>query len=51
MRNFGHTIEGLRYTNVDEIIRLVSEGVSSNEPLIVNVDEGKGGDRVQVYIG
>lgn len=51
LRNFGHSIEGLRHTNVDEIIRLVSDGVSSREPLIVNVDEGKGGEKVQVYIG
>ena len=51
LRNFGHNIEGLRGTNLDEIIRFVSEDVSSKEPLIVNVDEGKGGDKVQVYIG
>jgi len=51
LRNSGHNIEGLRNTDVDEIIRLVSEGVSSKEPLIVNVDEGKGGEKVQVYIG
>ncbi len=51
LRNFGHNIEGLRDTNLDEIIRFVSEDVSSKEPLIVNVDEGKGGDKVQVYIG
>ncbi len=51
LRNFGHNIEGLGHTNVDEIIRLVSDDISSKEPLIVNVDKGKGGDRVQVYIG
>jgi len=51
LRNFGHNIAGLRYTNVDEIIRLVSEGISSKEPLIVNVDEGNNGEKVQVYIG
>ncbi len=48
---FGHNIEGLRHTNVDEIIQLLSEGFSSKEPLIVNVDEGENGERVQVYIG
>jgi len=51
LRNFGHNIEGLRHTNVDEIIQLVSEGVSSKSPLIVNVDEGNGDEKVQVYIG
>ncbi len=48
---FGHSIQGLHHTNVDEIIQLLSEGFSSKEPLIVNVDEGENGERVQVYIG
>jgi hypothetical protein len=51
LRNFGHTIEGLGRTQVDEILQLISSGVSSKEPLIVQVDEGEGGERVQVYIG
>ncbi len=51
LRNFGHNIDGLRQTNVDEIIELLSKGISSKEPLIVNVDEGEHGEKVQVYIG
>jgi len=51
LRNFGNNIEGLRQANVDEIIDIFSTGISSKEPLIVNVDEGEHGDRVQVYIG
>jgi hypothetical protein len=51
LRNFGHHIEGLNHINIDEIITLISEGISSKEPLIVNVDEGDDGDKVQVYIG
>lgn len=51
LRNFGHNIDGLRQTNVDEIIELLSKGISSKEPLIVNVDEDSHGERVQVYIG
>jgi SHOCT-like protein len=51
LRTFGHNIEGLRHTNVDEIIQLISGGISAKEPLIVNVDEGENGERVQVYIG
>ena len=51
LQNFGHNIDGLRQTNVDEIIELLSKGISSKEPLIVNVDEGEHGERVQVYIG
>lgn len=51
LRNFGHTIEGLRQANVDEIIDILSKGISAKEPLIVNVDEGEHGEHVQVYIG
>jgi hypothetical protein len=51
LRNFGHHIEGLRHTNMDEIVQLLSNGFSPKEPLIVSVDEGEHGERVQVYIG
>ena len=51
LRNFGNNIEGLRQANVDEIIEILSKGISAKEPLIVNVDEAEHGDRVQVYIG
>ncbi|MBI1794230.1 MAG: hypothetical protein HYR70_08555 [Chloroflexi bacterium] len=51
LRNFGHNIEGLSRTSVDEIIQILSNGFSAKEPLIVNVDEGEHGERVQVYIG
>jgi len=51
LRNFGNNIEGLRQANVDEIIELLSKGISAREPLIVNVDEAEHGEHVQVYIG
>jgi SHOCT-like domain len=51
LRNFGHNIEGLRQANINEIVEILSTGVSIKEPLIVNVDEGEHGERVQVYIG
>jgi hypothetical protein len=51
LRNFGNTIEGLNQTAVDAILEFLSKGFSSKEPLIVNVNEGSGGERVQVYIG
>ncbi|MFZ1040616.1 MAG: hypothetical protein WCA79_12580 [Anaerolineales bacterium] len=51
LRNFGNNIEGLRQANVDEIIEIMSKGISAKEPLIVNVDEAEYGERVQVYIG
>jgi len=51
LHNFGNNIEGLRQANIDEIIEMFSKGISNKEPLIVNVDEGEHGERVQVYIG
>jgi hypothetical protein len=53
LRNFGHNIEGLCHTNVDEVIEAVSAATSATDgaPLIVNVDEGEDGERVQVFIG
>ncbi len=36
---------------MDEIIQVIESGFSGNEPLIVHVDEGDSGERVQVYIG
>ena len=51
LRNFGSHIEGLKGTKVDEVIMAISAAKTVTEPLIVNVDEGDGGERVQVFIG
>jgi hypothetical protein len=51
LRTFGSMIPSLRKTNVDEVIQVIETGFSGKEPLIVNVDEGEQGERVQVYIG
>ena len=51
LRNFGHYIRGMDRTNVDEILMALSMANNLDEPLIVNVDEGEDGERVQVYIG
>jgi hypothetical protein len=51
LRNFGHSIRGMDQTNVDEILTALSLANNLDEPLIVNVDEGEHGERVQVYIG
>lgn len=51
LRTFGHSIRGLDRTNVDEILMALSMADHLDEPLIVNVDEGDDGERVQVYIG
>jgi hypothetical protein len=51
LRTFGPWIPQLRRTNMDEVIQVIESGFSGNEPVIVNVDEGEGGERVKVYIG
>ncbi len=51
LRNFGNNIHGLGNTSVDDIIQILDATAKSGEPLIVNVDEGANGERVQVYIG
>ena len=52
LRNFGHNIQGMKNTNVDEIIQVLDATGKSGEPLIVNVQNDDGdGEYVQVYIG
>ncbi len=51
LRNFGHYARDINQVQIDAIVEALDASKSLNEPLIVNVDEGDGGDRVQVYIG
>jgi hypothetical protein len=52
LRNFGHNIQGMKNTNVDDIIQVLDATGKSGEPLIVNVQNDDGdGEHVQVYIG
>lgn len=51
LRNFGRYIPDLKNTSVDEVIQVVETGFTGDNPLVVNVDEGEDGERVQVYIG
>ncbi len=51
LRNFGHYIPDFKNTSVDEVIEIVETGLTGDNPLVVNVDEGEDGERVQVYIG
>ena len=51
LRTFGRYIPDLGKTNVDEVIEVIETGFTGKEPLVVNVDEGEDGERVQVYIG
>lgn len=51
LRTFGHKIPEMKKTNVDDVIQVMETGLSGDEPLVVNVDEGDEGERVKVYIG
>ncbi len=51
LRNFGHHIDGMSRTNVDEVLTAISMTKHITEPLIVNVDDTDDGERVQIYIG
>lgn len=51
LRNFGHRIGGLRNTNVDEVLQVLSMTKNMTEPFIVHVDDHEDGERVQVFIG
>lgn len=48
LRNFGPMIKELRNAPVDQVLEALK---NSDEPLVVNVDEGDNGEKVQVYIG
>jgi hypothetical protein len=51
LKTFGSRIEGLKKTTIDEVVMAISMTKTVKEPLIVNVDEGANGERVQVFIG
>jgi len=48
LRNFGHMIKELQNAPVDQVIDALRQ---SSDPLVVNVDEGEDGEKVQVFIG
>jgi hypothetical protein len=51
LKTFGQFIPKLKDTGVDELILALEETTSPDNPLFVDVHEGEGGERVQVYIG
>jgi hypothetical protein len=51
LRNFGHTIRGMKNTSVDEIIQILDATGKSGAPLIINASDNEDGEQVQVYIG
>ena len=51
LRMFGPFIPRLKDHGLDELVLALAETASAEAPLYVEVDEGDGGERVQVYIG
>ena len=51
LRHFGHYIQGLQDTNVDDIIQILDATGKSGAPLIINANDNEDGEQVYVYIG
>jgi hypothetical protein len=51
LRTFGHNIQGMKHTNVNEIIQILDATGKSGAPLIINANDNEDGEHVQVYIG
>ena len=50
-REIDHEKDSPGVDGIIQITELVDSGLAGDEPLVVNVDEGEDGERVQVYIG
>lgn len=51
LRWFSPRIKGLDSTTVDDLIIALEGNISSEEPIIIEVDEGESGERVEVFLG
>jgi len=51
IRTFGNSIDGLKNTNIDEVVNVISMAKNVTDPLIVHVDDTDSGEKVQVFIG
>ncbi|HHS97606.1 MAG TPA: hypothetical protein ENK08_06860 [Chloroflexi bacterium] len=51
LRIFGPFIPQLRDTGVDEVILALRRELRAGRPFVVEVDEGQGEERIQVYFG
>jgi hypothetical protein len=51
LKNFGHHIPRLKDTGIDEIILALEDNTSPDAPFYLEVDEGEGGEQVQIYLG
>lgn len=51
LRIFGSRVPHLRHTSLDELILALGDSATPAHPLYIDVNEGDGGERVQVFIG
>jgi hypothetical protein len=51
LRNFGGRIDGMNKTTADRLAQAIALTKELREPVVVDVDEGGSGERVQVFIG
>ncbi len=52
IKTFGDKIEGLKHTNVDDVIQAIAlANKSFTDPIIIHVDDTDDGEKVQVLIG
>lgn len=51
LRVFGPRVKGLDQTAIDELLLALDEGVFSEGPIFVEVNEDTAGEKVQVYLG
>ncbi|MBS1250947.1 MAG: hypothetical protein MAG431_02546 [Chloroflexi bacterium] len=50
LRTFGRFIPHMDATDLDEAIIALHESATEDTPLSINVDEGEGGERVEIFI-
>jgi uncharacterized integral membrane protein len=52
IKKFGSRIDGLKNTNVDDVVQAIAMANKSfTDPIIVHVDDNDDGEKVQVFIG
>lgn len=51
LRTFGPYLPHLQRTGLDEVLLGLKQSTFMREPFFVEVDEGEGGERIEVYIG
>ena len=51
LRTFGRRMSGFEETGIDELLLALDEGLLSDSPIFIEVYQGEGGEKVEVYLG